>query len=57
MQLIECGPAAKPQFLTQEFVVEDFDECAAYDEVLLDLSIFRPRRGAAPRDTVHGGDH
>ena len=57
VQLVEGRPAAKAQFLAQEIVVEDFDEGAAYDEILLDLPIFRPRSIAAPGDNVHGGDH
>ncbi len=42
MQLIRRRAAAKTQLGGQEIVIEDIDECAADDEILLDLTLIRP---------------
>src|SRR5258708_1005153 len=57
MQLVERGPAAEAQLFSQEFVDKYLDQGTADQEVLFDLTVFRPRSGAAPGDDVHGGDH
>jgi hypothetical protein len=48
---------AKSKLLAQEWIVKQFHESAADDQILLDLSLFGPRNGAVPGDDVLRRDH
>ena len=57
VQLVERCPATNPHCVAQHVVGEDLHQCAADDEVLLDLSLIGPGNDGAPCHDVLRRNH